>query len=69
MHGCDVLKRFRSGRLSELPVVILSSSDAEKDKQAAAGLGAKRYIKKPMNLAEFMEIGRIIGDVLAGDLP
>jgi CheY-like chemotaxis protein len=64
VNGRDVLKRFRSGRLCAAPVVILSSSDAEKDKQITAELGARRYIKKPMSLSEFMDIGRQIEEVL-----
>jgi DNA-binding response OmpR family regulator len=65
VHGRDVLQRFHSsGRLTGLPIVILSSSDNEQDKRIAAAMGAKRYIKKPMDLTGFMEIGRIIEAVL-----
>jgi len=66
VDGRDVLRRFHSSLLARVPVVILSSSDAERDRQATAELGAKRYIKKPMNLPEFMEIGRLIENVLTG---
>jgi CheY-like chemotaxis protein len=50
-------------RLSEkcrhIPVVILSSSDAERDKADAARLGASRYIRKPSRLEEFLRLGAI----------
>jgi len=65
VHGRDVLKHLRqSSRFRAIPVVVLSSSDAEKDRAAMAELGVARYIPKPLDLEEFMDIGRIIEDVL-----
>jgi CheY-like chemotaxis protein len=34
----------------------LSSSDAPKDKQETAALGASRYIRKPPTLDEFLKL-------------
>ena len=48
-----------SARCRHIPVVILSSSDAERDKADAARLGASRYIRKPSRLAEFLSLGAI----------
>ncbi len=58
--GREVLERMRlSDRCRHIPVVILSSSDAERDKADAVRLGASRYIRKPSNLDEFLNLGLI----------
>jgi DNA-binding response OmpR family regulator len=48
-----------------MPVVVLSSSDAERDKADAARLGASQYVRKPSRLDEFMKLGAIFKKVLA----
>ena len=63
--GHEVLKMFReSDRCSKIPVAILSSSSAPKDRDAVAALGADTYIQKPISLEEFMQIGAILKQVL-----
>lgn len=58
VSGRELLERIRSSVLyADIPVVILSSSGAERDREDARRLGATRYIKKPSDLAEFMSIG------------
>ena len=59
--GRDVLRRLRlSARFADVPVIILSSSNAEKDREEALSLGATLYITKPTDLAQFLNIGAII---------
>ena len=62
--GTDVLRRMRASRCAHVPVVILTSSDRQKDKDEAAGLGASGYIQKPSRLAEFIELGRVFKTML-----
>lgn len=63
--GFDVLERLRRSMLcAHVPVVVLSSSNAVKDKTAAANLGADRYISKPSDIDEFMRIGAIMKEML-----
>ena len=65
--GLEILRFIRkSGELANLTVVILTSSDSPTDTEAALGLGADRYIRKPSNLESFMEIGGILKSLLAG---
>jgi two-component system response regulator len=64
--GREILKRFReSARLSAVPIVILTSSEDQRDKDAALSLGATRYLHKPLNLEEFMNIGAIVEALLS----
>jgi CheY-like chemotaxis protein len=63
--GCEVLKTLReSDRCGRIPVAILSSSSAPKDRDAVTALGADTYIQKPISLEEFMQIGAILKQVL-----
>ena len=64
--GREVLERMRlSQRCRHIPVMILSSSDAERDRADAARLGATRYIRKPSRLEEFLSLGAIFKAALS----
>jgi CheY-like chemotaxis protein len=53
--GRDVLKTIREdARLRALPVVVLTTSNAERDIARAYQLGANCYITKPIGLTAFM---------------
>jgi CheY-like chemotaxis protein len=63
--GLEVLKRIReSSACADIPVVVFSSSDAANDKQAAYKLGVSRYVRKPSNLDGFLQIGRVLKELL-----
>jgi CheY-like chemotaxis protein len=65
--GREVLERIRqSDRCGSIPVAVFSSSDAAKDKEEAARLGANRYIRKPTNLEDFLSVGALL-KALLGD--
>ena len=65
--GREVLASVRrSASCKQVPVAILSSSDAAQDKADAARLGASRYIRKPSRLADFLELGVIFKAMLDG---
>ena len=58
--GREVLERMRlSERCRHIPVIILSSSDEDRDKAEAARSGASRYIRKPSKLDDFLSLGAI----------
>ena len=64
--GLEILKLIRdNGDFTEVPVVILTSSDSPMDRTAASALGADCYIRKPSNLDEFMAIGETLQGILA----
>ena len=65
--GMEILQYVRrSPRLEGVPVIVFTSSDSPSDRLSAAQLGITRYIKKPSMLDEFLAIGAVIRDVLAG---
>jgi CheY-like chemotaxis protein len=63
--GHEVLQcRDRSGKLRNVPVVVLSSSGAAQDRDQAARLGATLYLRKPSRLDEFLGIGATFRQIL-----
>lgn len=59
--GREILDDIRSDpRWSSLPVVILTSSQAQKDVRTCTEKRANRYLTKPLNLAGYEEIARSI---------
>ena len=63
--GSQILERVRrSPACGRVPVVILTSSDSQKDKTEAATLKATGYFRKPSRLDEFMQLGPYIRDLL-----
>ena len=63
--GSDVLEQIRSSpKSARVPVIVLSSSDHQRDRKEAAKLGASLYIRKPSNLAAFLGLGRVFKDMI-----
>jgi two-component system, response regulator len=62
IDGMEVLKRIRSDSHTRLlPVVILTSSNEEKDLTTGYSLGANSYIRKPVNFNQFAEAVHQLG--------
>ena len=56
MLGRDVLAELKAAEeLRRIPVVILTSSDGERDLRACLGEGANCYVIKPIGLRPFRE--------------
>lgn len=63
LDGREVLAQLRQEeRLRRIPVVILTSSDAEQDVVASYDLGANCYVTKPVGLDAFQRIVRSVED-------
>ena len=61
LDGRKVIESIRSEpHLKKVPIIVLTSSDAEKDVVASYELGANCYLTKPVDLALFQEIIRRI---------
>jgi CheY-like chemotaxis protein len=63
MNGLEVLEELkRDDSLKVIPVVILTTSDSEKDVFESYQKHANCYITKPVNFANFMEVVQKIKD-------
>lgn len=62
IDGLEVLRRIRENdKTRRLAVVILTSSNEERDIIAGYDLGANSYIRKPVDFEQFMEAVRQLG--------
>lgn len=62
VSGLEVLEKLRNdSRTSTLPIVVLSSSDEERDIQQSYLLGANSYIRKPVDFDEFIDSVKQLG--------
>lgn len=61
--GMEVLKEMKAdSNLRHIPVVVLTTSEAERDILASYELGANCFISKPVDLTEFRKIVESIDD-------
>lgn len=64
--GEDILREIRTAsHLSGVPVCVWSSSGSRRDSNLLKDLGISRMITKPCGLEQFMEIGKILKDLLS----
>lgn len=62
IEGLEVLRRIRETDTTRmLPVVVLTSSDEERDLIRSYQLGVNSYIRKPVNFTDFAEATRQLG--------
>jgi two-component system response regulator len=62
MDGLDVLRSIRADeRTSLLPVVVMTTSNEDKDRVESYKLGANSYVRKPMDFNQFAEAVRRLG--------
>ena len=62
VDGLQVLKELKSRPSTRaIPVILLTSSNEERDLVASYQLGVNSYIQKPVNFTEFQEVVRQLG--------
>jgi CheY-like chemotaxis protein len=62
VDGLEVLRRIRDSDATRmLPVVVLTSSDEERDVVRSYQIGVNSYIRKPVNFTDFAEATRQLG--------
>ena len=62
IDGLEVLKQIKSDeKYSMIPVVVLTSSQEEKDMVASYKLGVNAYVVKPVNFHEFVNAIKELG--------
>ncbi|WP_428559169.1 MAG: response regulator [Solidesulfovibrio sp. DCME] len=63
MDGREVLAAMKSDRmLRSIPVVVLTTSEAEADILASYDLGANCYLKKPLEFPDFLQVVKSVED-------
>jgi CheY-like chemotaxis protein len=62
--GIEILEYLRDAGLGHIPVVVLTSSDSQKDRDMAISLGAVRFLRKPSELEQFLNLGAIFKELL-----
>ena len=68
--GEEILREIRNARhLDGVPVCVWSSSRSRRDEELLKDLGVSQFITKPAGLDQFMEIGKVIKDLLTGSGP
>jgi len=62
LDGLEVLRRIRGDeRTRMLPVVILTTSNEERDRVSSYRLGANSFVRKPVEFDQFIEAVRELG--------
>jgi CheY-like chemotaxis protein len=62
IDGIEVLRRIKADeRTRRIPVVVLTSSQEERDRAETYDLGVNSYIRKPVDFEQFSEAVRHIG--------
>lgn len=62
VDGMEVLKRLKNDPTTKsIPVVVLTSSNEERDILETYALGVNSYIVKPVDFAKFVEAMRTLG--------
>ena len=57
VDGLEILRRLKSHeRFKAIPVIMLTSSDADRDIREAYDLGVNSYIQKPVDFGRYMEL-------------
>lgn len=62
LDGIDVLRAVRANDVTKfIPVVVLTSSNEQRDLVDSYGLGANGYVRKPVEFSAFLEATKAIG--------
>ena len=62
VDGLQVLQKIRADpRTRDLPVVVLTSSDEEEDRNRSYALHVNSYVRKPVDFGRFQEAVRQLG--------
>lgn len=57
MNGFDVLREIRKKeKMKRIPVIMLTTSERDKDIELAYSLGANSYIVKPVSFKKFIDV-------------
>ena len=61
VDGIEVLRRVKASDLRTVPVVVMTSSNEERDVVESYRLGANSFVVRPMNFPTYL---RVLGDII-----
>jgi CheY-like chemotaxis protein len=62
VSGIDVLRRLKSDEATKsIPIVVMTSSNVDKDVEECYRLGVNSYLRKPVDFNQFVEAAKTIG--------
>ena len=65
--GGDILRKLRaSARCKNALVLVVTSSDSQRDREEMDAFGANGYFRKPSEFSEFMKLGDLVRELLTG---
>jgi CheY-like chemotaxis protein len=65
VDGPAILAEFRKNpECMQTPVVVISSSDAPKDRERMNALGVAHYFRKPSDLEAYLQLGSVVKGLL-----
>jgi CheY-like chemotaxis protein len=65
VDGTEVLAEFRKRpECVHMPVIVITSSGAQRDRVRVSELGVARYFKKPSDFDQFLELGAMVREVV-----
>ena len=65
VDGSRVLTEFRKRpECAHTPVIVVSSSDAKRDRDLLSELGVSRYFRKPSDYDAYMRLGALVREVV-----
>jgi CheY-like chemotaxis protein len=65
--GVALLTRLRRSPVcADVPVVVVTSSRADTDRDKAFQLGATKYFEKPIDYDDFLRLGAVVREVVLG---
>jgi DNA-binding response OmpR family regulator len=69
-HGAEVLGHIRKSCCAQTLVIVVTSSDSERDRGLMASLGVNGYFRKPSSYAQYLKLGDLIRELLGmGRIP
>jgi CheY-like chemotaxis protein len=70
IDGTQVLAEFRKHpECVQMPVIVITSSGAQRDRARVSALGVARYFRKPSDFEEYLQLGAIVREVVQGAEP
>ena len=65
--GHDILRELRKHpECAATPIIVVTSSDAPKDRARIAEFGIARYFRKPSSFDAFLQLGAVVREVVGG---